>query len=110
MEMSTAAFELAFPGSSVIGHVEDSRQNGCTSEPGTMRTESRSKEQWEGIIGNSPALQSVLATVKRVARTNSTVLILGETGTGKELISQAIHNFSARCGRPFIKLNCAAIP
>jgi len=62
-----------------------------------------------GIIGNSPALESVLAKVKRVAPTNSTVLILGETGTGKELIARAIHNISSRCGRPFVKLNCSAI-
>src|SRR5262249_27505801 len=62
------------------------------------------------IIGNSPALESVLAEVERVAPTDSTVLILGETGTGKELIARAIHNISPRCERPFIKLNCAAIP
>jgi transcriptional regulator with GAF, ATPase, and Fis domain len=52
----------------------------------------------------------VLDGVKRVAPTSSTVLIQGETGTGKELIARAIHNISPRCGRPFIKLNCAAIP
>jgi formate hydrogenlyase transcriptional activator len=62
------------------------------------------------IIGNSPALEIVLSEVERVAPTDSTVLILGETGTGKELIARAVHNLSARCGRPFIKLNCAAIP
>jgi len=62
------------------------------------------------IIGNSPALEFVLAEVERVATTDSTVLVLGETGTGKELIARAIHNLSTRCGRPFIKLNCAAIP
>jgi formate hydrogenlyase transcriptional activator len=52
----------------------------------------------------------VLAQVEQVAPTDSTVLIQGETGTGKELIARAVHNLSARCGRPFIKLNCAAIP
>jgi formate hydrogenlyase transcriptional activator len=62
------------------------------------------------IIGHSPALKSVLVEVERVAPTDSTVLVLGETGTGKELIAHAIHNLSARCGRPFVKLNCAAIP
>jgi len=62
------------------------------------------------IIGKSPALQAVLEQVKRVAPTNSTVLIQGETGTGKELIAQAIHNSGSRRGRPFVKVNCAAIP
>jgi len=66
--------------------------------------------RFEQIIGSSPALESVLEQVERVAPTDSTVLIQGETGTGKELIARAIHNLSARCGRPFIKLNCAAIP
>ena len=66
--------------------------------------------RFEQIIGNSPALESVLEQVERVAPTNSTVLIEGETGSGKELIARAIHNISSRCGRPFIKLNCAAIP
>jgi formate hydrogenlyase transcriptional activator len=76
----------------------------------------RSGEQDEGdrqfdqIVGSSPALESVLEEVERVAPTDSTVLILGETGTGKELIARAIHNLSRRCGRPFVKLNCAAIP
>jgi formate hydrogenlyase transcriptional activator len=55
-------------------------------------------------------LESVLEQVGQVAPTDSTVLIQGETGTGKELIARAVHNLSARCGRPFIKLNCAAIP
>jgi formate hydrogenlyase transcriptional activator len=66
--------------------------------------------RFEQIIGSSPALESVLAQVEQVAPTDSTVLIQGETGTGKELIARAVHNLSARCGRPFIKLNCAAIP
>jgi formate hydrogenlyase transcriptional activator len=65
---------------------------------------------FERIIGNSAALESVLTQVEQVAPTNSTVLIEGETGTGKELIAHAIHNASQRCGRAFIKLNCAAIP
>ena len=66
--------------------------------------------KFEQLIGDSPALDAVLDGVKRVAPTSSTVLIQGETGTGKELIARAIHNISPRCGRPFIKLNCAAIP
>src|SRR5882724_294036 len=70
----------------------------------------RSPRRFEQIIGNSPALESVLEQVERVAPTDSTVLVQGETGTGKELIARSIHNLSSRCGRPFIKLNCAAIP
>jgi transcriptional regulator with GAF, ATPase, and Fis domain len=66
--------------------------------------------QFDQIVGSSPALEFVLADVERVARTDSTVLVLGETGTGKELIARAIHNLSARRGRPFLKVNCAAIP
>jgi formate hydrogenlyase transcriptional activator len=62
------------------------------------------------IIGKSPALETVLEQVERVATTDSTVLVEGETGTGKELIARAIHKLSSRCGRAFIKLNCAAIP
>src|SRR6202161_1757412 len=65
---------------------------------------------FERIIGSSAALESVLAQVEQVAPTDSTVLIEGETGTGKELIAHALHNASQRCGRSFIKLNCAAIP
>ncbi len=66
--------------------------------------------RFEQIIGKSPALEAVLEQVGRVAPTDSTVLIQGETGTGKELIAHAIHNISSRCGRAFIRLNCAAIP
>jgi formate hydrogenlyase transcriptional activator len=65
---------------------------------------------FERIIGSSAALESVLDQVEQVAPTDSTVIIEGETGTGKELIAHAIHNASQRCGRAFIKLNCAAIP
>ena len=68
------------------------------------------ESRFDQIIGNSSALEFVLSEVERVAPTGSTVLVLGETGTGKELIARAVHNLSARCGRPFIKLNCAAIP
>jgi formate hydrogenlyase transcriptional activator len=68
------------------------------------------EDRFEEIIGDSPELESVLAEVERVAPTDSTVLVLGETGTGKELIARAIYNISPRCERPFIKLNCAAIP
>jgi len=66
--------------------------------------------EFEGIVGNSQTLLNVLALVRAVAATDSTVLVLGETGTGKELIARALHNNSRRCERPFMKLNCSAIP
>jgi formate hydrogenlyase transcriptional activator len=64
----------------------------------------------EPIVGVSPRLKSVLQEIKLVAPTDSTVLILGETGTGKELVARAIHKLSNRSQRPFIRVNCAAIP
>jgi formate hydrogenlyase transcriptional activator len=70
----------------------------------------RRPRRFEQIVGSSPCLEAVLGQVERVAVTDSTVLVLGETGTGKELIARAIHNISPRCWRPFINLNCAAIP
>jgi formate hydrogenlyase transcriptional activator len=72
--------------------------------------EGRNQRRFEQVVGNSPALESVFVQVGQVAPTDSTVLIQGETGTGKELIARAIHNISSRCGRQFVKLNCAAIP
>jgi PAS domain S-box-containing protein len=65
---------------------------------------------FEEIVGSSPALKTVLSSIVKVAPTDSTVLITGETGTGKELIARAIHKGSQRSGRPFISVNCAAIP
>ena len=76
----------------------------------TYPTGDRPERRFERIIGNSAALESVLDQVEQVAPTDSTVLIEGETGTGKELIAHAIHTASQRFGLPFIRLNCAAIP
>jgi formate hydrogenlyase transcriptional activator len=70
----------------------------------------QAERRFDRIIGSSAALESVLDQVEQVAPTDSTVLIEGETGTGKELIAHAIHNASQRYGRAFVKLNCAAIP
>ena len=75
-----------------------------------LEDEIRIEYNFEEIIGDSPALTRVLKQVEIVAQTDSTVLILGETGTGKELIARAIHNLSGRQERTFVKLNCAAIP
>ena len=79
-------------------------------EAATNPDPDQAERTFERIIGNSAALESVLDQVEQVAPTPSTVLIEGETGTGKELIAHAIHKASPRCGHAFIKLNCAAIP
>src|SRR5262249_58238660 len=71
---------------------------------------SGSEMNFDQMVGNSPALRRVLELVEIVAPSDSTVLLLGETGTGKELIARAIHDHSRRKDRTFIKLNCAAIP
>jgi formate hydrogenlyase transcriptional activator len=75
-----------------------------------LEEEIRSAGDFEGIVGQSSALRQVLQLVETVAKSDSTVLLLGETGTGKELIAQAIHDRSRRNERTLIKLNCAAIP
>jgi formate hydrogenlyase transcriptional activator len=81
----------------------------CFKKPGFGDRDDRNR-QFDQIVGNSPVLEAVLELVERVAPTTSTVLIQGETGTGKELIAKAIHNISPRYDRPFVKVNCAAIP
>jgi formate hydrogenlyase transcriptional activator len=75
-----------------------------------LEEEIRSEMSFENIVGDSPALKHVLELVETVAPNDSTVLLLGETGTGKELIARAIHDRSRRTERTFVKLNCAAIP
>jgi formate hydrogenlyase transcriptional activator len=75
-----------------------------------LEEEIRSEINFEQIHGNSPALRRVLELIEKVAPSDSTVLLLGETGTGKELIARALHDHSRRKERTFVKLNCAAIP
>jgi formate hydrogenlyase transcriptional activator len=76
----------------------------------SLDTQISSEPCFEGIVGRSPALQHVLQQAMIVAPTDSTVLLHGETGTGKELIARAIHNLSSRRARPYVRMNCAAIP
>ncbi len=75
-----------------------------------LEEEIRGEMNFENIVGNSPTLRRVLELVETVAQNDSTVLLLGETGTGKELIARAIHDASRRKDRTFVKMNCAAIP
>jgi PAS domain S-box-containing protein len=75
-----------------------------------LRQEIEETSMFEEIVGKSSALQKVLKELETVGPTDSTVLIYGETGTGKELIARAIHNLSSRRANPFVKVNCAAIP
>ncbi len=79
-------------------------------EKAYLEEELRTEYNFEEIVGESPALRRALKQVEAVAPTDATALVLGETGTGKELIARAIHNLSTRKERTFIKLNCAAIP
>src|SRR5258708_12819306 len=75
-----------------------------------MREEIARASMFEEIVGVSSALHAVLSRVSKVAPTDSTVLITGETGTGKELIARAVHKRSQRCSRAFVSVNCAAVP
>ena len=77
---------------------------------GNMNTKGTTRFTFDHIIGNSPAIKEVIEFAKRAARTSSYVLIVGETGTGKELFAQSIHNASIRFSAPFISQNCAALP
>jgi len=88
----------------------DELKNQLKEEKLYLEEEIRTEYNFEEIIGNSPALKRVLQEVETVAATDSTVLIYGETGTGKELIAHAIHNLSQRRERTLVKVNCAAIP
>jgi PAS domain S-box-containing protein len=75
-----------------------------------LREEISKASMFEEIVGSSPALRTVTSRIAKVAPTASTVLITGETGTGKELVARAIHRHSSRCSGPFVSVNCAAIP
>ncbi len=88
----------------------DKKIRSLTLESEYLKEELKSLTEPEGIIGDSEPLRRVLEDVKRVAVTEATVLILGETGTGKELVARSIHSASRRSPKPFVKVNCPAIP
>src|SRR5215475_11549548 len=116
--MATGAFPISSPARKHTQEQEDREpRNGdvevvSINQVQGVRSNEHDKGEsaFDGIVGSSAALKYALTEVEQVAPTDSTVLIEGETGTGKELIAGAIHNLSARRGFPFVKVNCAAIP
>jgi len=109
--LSQVASQIAIAIDKALAYEEISEQkNKLAEEKFYLEEQIRSEMGFEQIIGNSPALKHVLQLVETVAPSDSTVLLLGETGTGKELIARAIHERSRRKERTFVKLNCAAIP
>ena len=109
--LSRASGQIAIAIENALAYREISQlKDKLAQEKLYLEEEIRSEMNFENIIGNSPALKHVLELVETVAPSDSTVLLLGETGTGKELIARAIHDRSRRKDRTFVKLNCAAIP
>ena len=100
---------IAIENARTFGEVAE-QKNKLTQEKLYLEDEIRSELKFEDIVGRSEALRKVLEQIETVAPTDSTVLIYGETGSGKELIARAVHNLSARKANAFVKLNCAAIP
>jgi formate hydrogenlyase transcriptional activator len=102
MSAAVAFADLTASGFPNVGRIEDDQ---FFFEP-----EISPEDCFEDIVGKSPALRKVLEHIAIVAPTDSTVLLHGETGTGKELVARAIHNLSSRRDRPYVRMNCAAIP
>jgi formate hydrogenlyase transcriptional activator len=109
--LSQAAGQIAIAIENALAYQQISElKDKLAQEKVYLEDEIRSEINFEQIVGSSPALKHVLQLVETVAPSDSTVLLLGETGTGKELIARAIHDRSRRKERTFVKLNCAAIP
>ena len=116
-EASISRFELAsqYRYSIILRNVEDqlaaeSRLRELEDEAAYLHSEIAEHQSFGEIIGESPAIHKVITAIRQVAATPATVLITGETGTGKELVARAIHKASQRATKPFIRVNCAAIP
>jgi DNA-binding NtrC family response regulator len=101
--------ELSFEKAKVLSgnHLEAGEVNDSKQMPWTV---SQDAEQLPGMIGTSPAIRHIYRLARMVAPRETTVLITGETGTGKELVAQAVHQHSPRARHPFVVVNCAAIP
>ncbi len=109
--LSQIASQVAIAVENALDYAKVKESRARLAEEGRyLKEELRTEHDFEEIVGESASLKAALKQVGTVAPTNSTVLILGETGTGKELIARAIHNLSARKEQPFVKVNCAAIP
>jgi formate hydrogenlyase transcriptional activator len=109
--LAQVANQIALAVENAIAYGEiASLKDKLTQEVIYLQDEIRTELKFEEIVGNSDVLRRLLAQIETVAPTDSTVLIYGETGTGKELIARAIHNLSSRNSNAFVKLNCAAIP
>src|ERR1700692_1937635 len=105
----SAQISLALDNALAYGRLSASR-NRLEEERLYLESEIRAEYNFEDIVGKSPALRKVLDQIEIVAPTGSTVLLHGETGTGKELVARAVHSLSPRRDRTFVRLNCAAIP
>jgi formate hydrogenlyase transcriptional activator len=109
VEQITKQVALAAANALIVSDLETLKDK-LAQEKLYLEDEIRTEFNFDEIVGQSPALRQVLQMVETVANSDSTVLLLGETGTGKELIARAVHNHSRRQRRTFVKLNCAAIP
>src|SRR5207237_3980823 len=93
-----------------VNHLIEADKQRLLDENVHLKQELRERYDFSHIIGNSNPLRQVYERVTQVARTNTTVLLRGESGTGKEMIAHALHYNSLRAGKPFVKVNCAALP
>ena len=93
-----------------IHHLVEGERQRLVEENTQLREELRERYEFPNIVGNSGTMRQVYEQVAQVVGTGATVLIRGESGTGKELVAHALHHHSPRAGKPFVKVNCAALP